>query len=102
MTALRSVGWLIARYSINGGQGSNIEVNGHTEKGRKDAWEMSAKQATVVVNKLMQTGVKREQVVKITGMGDSTPLEIDGVPIEPISKKNRRFEVLIRTKSETF
>ena len=101
MTALRSVGWLIARYSINGGKGSNIEVNGHTEKGRKDAWEMSAKQATVVVNKLMQTGVKREQVVKITGMGDSTPLEIDGVPIEPISKKNRRFEVLIRTKPET-
>ena len=50
----------------------------------------------------MQTGVKREQVVKITGMGDSTPLEIDGVPIEPISKKNRRFEVLIRTKPETF
>ena len=101
MTALRSVGWLIARYSINGGQGSNIEVNGHTEKGRKDAWEMSAKQATVVVNKLMQTGVKREQVVKIAGMGDSVPMEIDGNPIEPESKKNRRFEVLIRTKPET-
>jgi len=101
-TSLRSVGWLIARYSMNGGRGSSIEINGHTEKGRNDPWEMSTKQATLVVNELIKkTGVKPEQVVKIAGMGDTTPMEVDGVPINPTSEKNRRFEVLIRTKSET-
>ena len=100
LTSVRSVGWLIARYSMNNGKGSSIEVNGHTEKGRGDAWEMSAKQASLVVNKLIDIGVKNEQVVKIAGMGDSVPMEIDGNPIEPESKKNRRFEVLIRTKPE--
>ena len=95
------MGWLIARYSINDGKGSSIEVNGNTEKGRENAWKMSAKQASLVVNKLIGIGVKKEQVVKIAGMGDTVPMEIDGSPIEPDSKKNRRFEVLIRTKPET-
>ena len=101
LTSVRSVGWLIARYNINDGKGSSIEVNGHTEKGREKAWEMSAKQASLVVNKLIGIGVKKEQVVKIAGMGDTVPMEIDGSPIEADSKKNRRFEVLIRTKPET-
>ena len=99
LTSVRSVGWLIARYSMNMAR-ANIEVNGHTEKGR-ETHEMSAKQASLVVNKLIDVGVKNEQVVKIAGIGDSVPMEIDGNPIEPTSKKNRRFEVLIRTKPET-
>ena len=73
LTSVRSVGWLIARYSMNNGKGSSIEVNGHTEKGRKDAWEMSAKQASLVVNKLIDIGVKNEQVVKIAGNGRLRP-----------------------------
>ena len=101
LTALRSVGLLIARYSRNGRNGSSIEVNSHTEKGRFDEpWEMSAKQAIVVVNKLIETGIKREQVVKISGMGDSTPVELDAVPIKSTLIQNRRYEILIRTKPE--
>ena len=54
-----------------------------------------------ILFELIDIGVKNEQVVKIAGMGDSVPMENDGNPIEPESKKNRRFEVLIRTKPET-
>ena len=101
VTSLRSVGSLIARYSMNGGKGSDIEINGHTEKGRTDPWPISAKQATVVFNGLIEAGVKTNQVVKIVGMGDSSPLVINDEPIEPENPQNRRFEILIRTKEET-
>jgi len=100
LISLRSVGWLISRYNMDGGKGSDIEINSHTEKGRKDPWEMSTKQASLVFDELVNVGVQETQVVKIAGLGDTTPMTIDNSPLEPNDKRNRRFEILVRTKPE--
>ena len=102
LTSLRTVGWLIARYNMDGGNGSDIEINSYTEKGREDdPWEMSMKQATLVFEKLVEVGVENTQVVKIAGLGDTNPIMVDNTPLEPTNKRNRRFEILIRTKPES-
>lgn len=101
LTSLRTVGWLIARYNMDGGKGSDIEINSHTEKGREDPWGMSAKQATLVFDELVKVGVKETQVVKIAGLGDTTPMLVDDTPLNPEDERNRRFEILIRTKPES-
>jgi chemotaxis protein MotB len=101
LTSLRTVGWLIARYNMDGGKGSDIEINSHTEKDREDPWGMSAKQATLVFEELVNVGVKETQVVKIAGLGDATPMMVDDIPLKPDDERNRRFEILIRTKPES-
>lgn len=102
LTSLRTVGWLIARYNMDGGNGSDIEINSYTEKGREDdPWKMSMKQATLVFDELVKVGVMETQIIKIAGLGDTTPLMIDNTPLEPDNKRNRRFEILIRTKPES-
>ena len=63
---------------MDGGKGSDIEINSYTEKGwQDDPWEMSMKQATLVFEKLVEVGVEKTQVVKIAGLGDTNPIIID-------------------------
>jgi len=61
-----------------------------------DPWNMSAKQSALVFNEILKTGVQESQVVKIIGAGDSVLLDAE----KPGDMKNRRFEILIRTKPE--
>ena len=94
--ALNSVGVLLARYNLNNGKGSRIEITGHSPGGADDPWSMSAKQSALVFDEILKSGVQESQVVKIIGAGDSIPLDAE----KPDDIKNRRFEILIRTKPE--
>ena len=94
--ALSTVGTLLARYNSNNGNGSPIEIIGHAPKGVEDPWSSSGTLSSLVFNEILNSGVKESQVVKIVGAGDSTLLD----PEDPQNIKNRRFEILIRTKPE--
>ena len=94
--ALGSVGTLLARYNLNNGKGSPIEITGHTPEGIDDPWSMSARQSAVVFNEILNTGVEESQIVKIVGAGDTILLDEE----KPFDDKNQRFEILIRTKPE--
>ena len=94
--ALGSVGTLLARYNLNDGNGSPIEITGHTHKGVEDPWSISSTLSSLVFDEILNSGVKESQVVKIVGAGDSTLLD----PEDPQNINNRRFEILIRTKPE--
>jgi len=94
--ALGSVGTLLARYNLNNGKGSPIEITGHTPEGIDDPWSMSARQSAVVFNEILNTGVEESQIVKIVGAGDIILLDEE----KPFDDKNQRFEILIRTKPE--
>ena len=95
-TALNSVGILLARYNLNNGRGSPIEITGYVPKGVETPWLMSSKLSTLVLGELLKTGAEEEQTVKIVGAGDSTPLDTEN----PQDFKNQRFDILIRTKPE--
>ena len=94
--ALGSVGTLLARYNLNNGNGSPIEIIGHAPKGVEDPWSISGTLSSLVFSEVLNSGVKESQVVKIVGAGDSTLFD----PEDPQHIKNRRFEILIRTKPE--
>ncbi len=94
--ALGSVGTLLARYNLNDGKGSPIEITGHTPEGIDDPWTTSALQSAEVFNEILKTGVQESQVVKIVGAGDTILLDEE----KPFDNKNQRFEILIRTKPE--
>ena len=94
--ALGSVGPLLARYNLNDGKGSPIEITGHTPEGIDDPWTMSAQQSGVVFKEILKTGVQESQVVKLVGSGHTILLDEE----KPFDNKNQRFEILIRTKPE--
>lgn len=96
LMALNSVGALLARYNLNDGKGSSIEITGHSPKGEDDPWSMSATQSALVFNEILRSGVQESQVVKIIGAGDTVLMDAE----KPADEKNRRFEILIRTKPE--
>jgi len=96
LMALNSVGALLARYNLNDGKGSPIEITGHSPKGQGDPWGMSARQSALVFNEILKSGVQESQVVKIIGAGDTVLMDAE----KPADEKNRRFEILIRTKPE--
>ena len=96
LIALNSVGALLARYNLNDGKGSPIEITGHSPKGQGDPWGMSASQSALVFNEILKSGVQESQVVKIIGAGDTVLMDAE----KPADEKNRRFEILIRTKPE--
>ena len=96
LIALNSVGALLARYNLNDGKGSPIEITGHSPKGEGDPWGMSARQSALVFNEILKSGVQESQVVKIIGAGDTVLMDAE----KPADEKNRRFEILIRTKPE--
>ena len=96
LIALNSVGALLARYNLNDGKGSPFEITGHSPKGEGDPWGMSARQSALVFNEILKSGVQESQVVKIIGAGDTDLMDAE----KPADEKNRRFEILIRTKPE--
>jgi chemotaxis protein MotB len=90
-----TLAWEIARYTT-----FNVEVNGHTESGRKSAnadygdWELSADRANAARRLLVHNGVRPAQIAKVAGFGDTVPFE----GAEPSDETNRRVTVLLKVK----
>jgi chemotaxis protein MotB len=93
---LTTLAWEISRY-----ESFQVELEGHTERGRAltrvnyGNWELSADRANAVRRKLLQHGVKTEQVRKVAGFADTVPLP-DANPEDP---SNRRITLLLRAQS---
>ncbi|QQX80511.1 OmpA family protein [Shewanella sp. KX20019] len=76
---------------------NKITISGHTDStpyvGKKFTnWELSSKRALLARRVLEYGGLKRHQVVQITGMADQAPYVDD-----PAAAANRRIEVLVMT-----
>ncbi len=90
-----TLAWEIARYST-----FTIEIEGHTEAGRKAAkedytdWELSTDRANAARRLLVHTGVGTKQVAKVAGFGDTVPME----GTQPADEANRRVTVLLKVK----
>jgi chemotaxis protein MotB len=90
---LSTLAWQISRYD-----GFNIELEGHTESGfqpvsnQYGGWELSADRANTGRRKLIERGVKFQQIKKVAGLADTVPLP-DTQPDDPV---NRRISLLLR------
>ncbi len=75
-----------------------VELVGHTEAGRKSSaddygdWELSADRAGASRRKLLQHGVAASQVHRVSGVGDTQPME----NTKPADETNRRVSVLLK------
>ncbi|MBB1268404.1 flagellar motor protein MotB [Shewanella sp. SR44-3] len=83
------------------GQVTNaMVISGHTDStpyaGTEFTnWELSSKRALLARRVLEFGGVKRNQVIQVTGMAD----QVAYIPQEPAAAANRRIEVLILTST---
>lgn len=90
-----TLAWEIARYTS-----FRIELQGHTEANSQtnreahSKWELSTERANAARRKLVQNGVGPEQVCKVSGYADTTPMP--GYP--PEAEINRRVTVLLKLK----
>jgi chemotaxis protein MotB len=93
---LSTLAWEISRYET-----FSVELEGHTERGHVAVspsygnWELSADRANAGRRKLIEHGVKSEQVKKVAGFADTNPLP-GQQPENPI---NRRISLLLRVKT---
>jgi chemotaxis protein MotB len=83
------------------GQVTNaMVISGHTDStpyagSEFTNWELSSKRALLARRVLEFGGVKRNQVIQVTGMAD----QVAYIPHEPAAAANRRIEVLILTST---
>ncbi|HTV75886.1 MAG TPA: flagellar motor protein MotB [Candidatus Baltobacteraceae bacterium] len=91
-----TLAWEISRY-----QTFHIELEGHTET-RPDAdpenltkWDLSTERANAARRKLIESGVKSDQVYKVSGFADTQPLP----GLDPTVESNRRVTVLLKVES---
>ena len=88
-----TLAWEVGRYPA-----FTVELEGHTESGYKPirddygGWELSADRANAARRKLMQHGVGTSQVYKVSGLGDTQPME----GTLPADEANRRVTVLLK------
>jgi chemotaxis protein MotB len=93
---LTTLAWEISRYDS-----FQVELEGHTEHGATltrvnyGNWELSADRANAGRRKLLQHGVKTQQVRKVAGFADTMPLP-DALPNDP---SNRRITLLLRAEA---
>ena len=93
---LTTLAWGISRYPT-----FLLEVEGHTERGRKytravyGGWELSSDRANAGRRKLVEHGVKVNQIKKVAGYADSAPLQ-DHAAEDPM---NSRISILLRVQS---
>jgi chemotaxis protein MotB len=94
---LTTLAWEISRF-----KNFNIEIEGHTERGRKPlssaygSWELSADRANTGRRMLIEHGVGLTQVRKVAGFADTIPVP-DAEPEDPV---NRRLTLMLRVNSE--
>jgi chemotaxis protein MotB len=90
-----TVAWLISRYDT-----TEVELEGHTEKGFKPvrenygSWEISVDRGNAARRKLIEHGVKESQVVKVAGYGGTKPLK--GNERKPDDPSNSRVSIMLR------
>jgi len=90
-----TLAWEIGRYST-----FTVELAGHTEHGhnlvREDYgdWELSADRANAARRKLLQQGVAAAQIYKVSGVGDTQPME----STRPGDEINRRVSVQLKVQ----
>ena len=90
-----TLAWEIGRYPT-----FTVELAGHTELGhnlvREDYgdWELSADRANAARRKLLQHGVATAQIYKVSGVGDTQPME-NTLPGDEI---NRRVSVHLKVQ----
>jgi chemotaxis protein MotB len=93
---LTTLAWEISRH-----ENFQVELEGHTERGHAltrvnyGNWELSADRANAGRRKLLEHGLKTEQVRKVAGFADTVPLP-DATPEDP---SNRRITLLLRAQS---
>lgn len=85
-----TLAWQIARYPM-----FHIELEGHTEElnipsgTNYDKWQLTAGRANTARKLLEKHGVKKNQIVRVTGFADTRPI----VGSAPDAENNRRVEV---------
>jgi chemotaxis protein MotB len=90
-----TLAWEIGRYPT-----FTVELAGHTERGhnlvREDYgdWELSADRANAARRKLLQQGVAAAQIYKVSGVGDTQPME----STRPGDEINRRVSVQLKVQ----
>ena len=91
---------LLALGPLLGKVENEISISGHTDStpyaGKTFTnWELSSQRALLARRVLEYGGVKRDQVIQVTGMADQVPY-IDN---DPAAAANRRIEILVLTSS---
>ncbi|MEW6302723.1 MAG: flagellar motor protein MotB [Verrucomicrobiota bacterium] len=92
-----TLAWQVARYPDS----FNVELEGHTERGRvpRDEnytdWEMTADRANTARRELLRHGVQAPQIRKVAGYADTQPMP-DRVAEDAA---NRRVTVMLKIKS---
>jgi len=90
-----TLAWEVGRYT-----NFTVELLGHTEAGRGvmredyGPWELSADRASAARRKLVQYGVLSDQVFKVSGFGDTQPMENTA----PTNEINRRVSMVLRVE----
>jgi chemotaxis protein MotB len=90
-----TLAWEIGRYPT-----FTVELAGHTERGhnlvRQDYgdWELSADRANAARRKLLQQGVAAAQIYKVSGVGDTEPMD----KTSPGDEINRRVSVQLKVQ----
>ncbi len=79
---------------------NKISISGHTDStpyaGKTFTnWELSSQRALLARRVLEYGGIKRDQVIQVTGMADQAPY----VQTDPAAAANRRIEMLVLTSS---
>ena len=90
-----TLAWEIGRYPT-----FTVELSGHTERGHKlihqdyGDWELSADRANAARRKLLQHGVASAQIFRVSGVGDTQPME----KTRPEDEINRRVSVQLKVQ----
>ena len=90
-----TLAWEISRYTS-----FKIELEGHTETGvdaKPDAlakWDLSTERANATLRKLTQSGVATTQFAKVSGYGDTQPMD-NSLATDEV---NRRVTIMLRMK----
>lgn len=79
---------------------NKISISGHTDSSTYIGktftnWELSSQRALMARRVLEYGGVKRNQIVQVTGMADQAPFIVN----DPTANANRRIEMLVLTKT---
>jgi len=91
-----TLAWEISRYAS-----FNIELEGHTERGRPPLrenygnWELSSGRANAARRSLLEHGVRGGQIRKVAGFADTMPM----AEAEPEDAANRRVTVMLRIRA---
>ncbi|MCL1126501.1 flagellar motor protein MotB [Shewanella surugensis] len=79
---------------------NKISISGHTDSSTYIGktftnWELSSQRALMARRVLEYGGVKRNQIVQVTGMADQAPFIVN----DPTANANRRIEMLVLTQT---